>query len=684
MRSFNRTIIILLFLCVPLITPLSLHGKQFDYNASVTAPIDIAAMSVEYNREKGTYVAKGKVDLREGTRILNADYVFFDEKTQDIFAEGNVVFQDEGDRIECQKLQLNLISKKGKIDGGRIYLEKGNFHITGEEIEKVGESQYTIKKGEFTTCGWENPAWKFAAKDVDVTLEGYAKTKGTKFYIKDYPVFYLPWGIFPVKTERQSGLLMPGFAASSRNGMIINTSYFWAISKDKDATFFLDYLGDRGLKPGVEFRYAPREDTKGVWDYSIISDRQYDGTRWQLRGQHEQVFMQNIALKANLRFMSDNDYLKDFGTTVSERSETLIKSTAFLEIPAKKSLLTAEVANFRNLLSDDNNKSTFQYYPHASFFTEYIPILDGKLYTDFVTDYTSFYRDKGDKASRLGIEPRVRLPYSWNGINFLLNGTLLETAYLINRVNGSSNDTEYRHTFRIEGDMNTQFMRYYYTDFLNLGEMHSVIKPVVKYNFIPNTSFTDLPNIDPYDRLYQTNTITYGLNHYLNSTSEGWQRELSLFEISQTYGLSGGLRPSELYKGYGGRFSDIDAKLTISPTTNLSYSNEMQISTGGEGLKTIRNGFNYKKPNMYDVNLSHNYTADLNNEVFLDLGGIYKHFQGRYQVRYTFKDSEWIETLYQLRYMPGCWGTTLTLMQSKRPNDTTIRISFDLAGITTQ
>ncbi len=144
------------------------------------------------------------------------------------------------------------------------------------------------------------------------------------------------------------------------------------------------------------------------------------------------------------------------------------------------------------------------------------------------------------------------------------------------------------------------------------------------------------------------------------------------------------MRPSELYKGSGGRFSDIDTRLTVYPTTNLSYTNEAQINTGGEGLKTIRNGFSYAKPNIYNMNLSHNYTADLNNEVFLDLGGIYKYFQGRYQIRYTFKDSEWIETLYQLRYMPGCWGTTLTLMQSKRPNDTVIRISFDLAGITTK
>ena len=60
---------------------------------------------------------------------------------------------------------------------------KGNFYITGEEIKKTGETTYVIKRGEFTTCGWDRPAWKFSAKDVKVTMQGYATASHATFRI---------------------------------------------------------------------------------------------------------------------------------------------------------------------------------------------------------------------------------------------------------------------------------------------------------------------------------------------------------------------------------------------------------------------------------------------------------------------------------------------------------------------
>jgi LPS-assembly protein len=247
---------IVFFLITILLSPFTAHAKTLDYKSSLSNQIDISARFLEHKKEQNLYIAKGDVDVKEGTRILNADSVIFDDNVKEIFAEGNVVLQDGEDIIECEKLQLNLITKMGSIEKGKIFIKKGGFQIAGEHINKVGESQYKIKNGEITTCEGERPAWKFLANDVDVTLAGYAQTKGVKFQILNTTVFYLPWGMFPVKTERESGLLMPGFALSSRNGMMINNSYFWAISKDKDVTFYLDYFGDRGIKPGAEFRYA--------------------------------------------------------------------------------------------------------------------------------------------------------------------------------------------------------------------------------------------------------------------------------------------------------------------------------------------------------------------------------------------------------------------------------------------
>jgi len=672
---------IILFLIIILALPFSIHAKTSDSRTTLSNQVEITARFLEHKKEQNLYIGKGDVDVKEGTRHLNADSVIFNDNSKEVLAEGNVVLQDGEDIIECEKLQLNLITKMGSIEKGRVFIKKGGFQIAGEHINKVGESQYKIKNGSITTCEGEKPDWKFLANDVDVTIAGYAKTKGAKFQILDTTVFYLPWGIFPVKTDRESGFLMPQFALSSRDGTKINTSYFWAISKDKDATFYLDYIGDRGIKPGAEFRYALSEDFKGTLYSSIISDRAYDNTRYQVKLKHEQVMMKDLTFKVDANYISDIDYLEDFGNSIAERSENLIKSTAYLEKPLPKSLLTVEASYFKNL-TQKNNDYVYQYLPFISFFTEYMPIMKEKLYTDIFAGLTSFNRAEGANYTRLSLEPRLRMPLSWNGINFLINGTLYETGYAISHSDTGDNQTKMRQTAKIEGDANLQFLKNYNTDIFNIGEMQSVIKPQLTYTFIPNTSFSNIPNIDPYDRMYNTNTITYSLHHYLNTMSDEKFRELSLFEIGQTYGLAGNLEPSTLYDGYGNRFSNIRARFTLNPLDNFSYNNESTINTSGDGLAVMRNTLSHKYPKLYWINLSHYYTSDLSNELFSDVGGYYKTFEGKYQIRYSFKDGMWIDTLYQLTYRPKCWALTLALVQSTRPRDTTFRFSVDLAGLT--
>jgi hypothetical protein len=263
-----------------------------------------------------------------------------------------------------------------------------------------------------------------------------------------------------------------------------------------------------------------------------------------------------------------------------------------------------------------------------------------------------------------------------------VSGGLIETAYLIGRSDTIDKNVAYRQTLHLEGDANMQFIRNYSTDIFGIGEMQSLVKPQLKYNFIPNSSFSDIPNIDPSDRTYQTNSITYSFNHYLYGIKEGAQRELALLEVSQTYGLSGNLESSPLYSGYGQRLSDIDARINLYPMTNLTFTNQTIFNVSGEGLKTTRNGFYYNVLGKYHANILHSYTRDFNNEVFLDIGGTYNKFEGGYQIRYSFKDHDWIETLYKLTYQPSCWSVTVSLTQSKRPRDTRINVIFNLAGLT--
>jgi len=81
---------------------------------------------------------------------------------------------------------------------------------------------------------------------------------------------------------------------------------------------------------------------------------------------------------------------------------------------------------------------------------------------------------------------------------------------------------------------------------------------------------------------------------------------------------------------------------------------------------------------MYNTSIAYNFTKDQLDEVLWILGGTFRQFDGKVSIRYSLKDSSWIDTLYSITYHPKCWSITLALMQTRRPNDTSIRFSFSL------
>ncbi len=93
------------------------------------------------------------------------------------------------------------------------------MYIQGTKIERLGESDFRIEEGTFTTCNGEVPSWKFGASRMDVTLGGYARARNMIFYLKDIPSLYFPYMVYPAKTERESGLLIPSAGYSDKRGL---------------------------------------------------------------------------------------------------------------------------------------------------------------------------------------------------------------------------------------------------------------------------------------------------------------------------------------------------------------------------------------------------------------------------------------------------------------------------------
>ena len=64
----------------------------------------------------------------------------------------------------------------------------------------------------------------------------------------------------PVKTERQTGFLIPSYATDSTNGLELEVPFFWAARDDLNVLLRPAYYSKRGFKTGAEFEHLFGEE----------------------------------------------------------------------------------------------------------------------------------------------------------------------------------------------------------------------------------------------------------------------------------------------------------------------------------------------------------------------------------------------------------------------------------------
>ena len=116
-------------------------GKMGTIKATTSTPVDISALTLEYDKKDNVYIARGQVEIKEGLRKLTADFVRYNKETGDVYAEGNVIFQEQGDVVNSEKMYLNLVDKKGTIEKGKIFI---GTTVKLKETESGDEYTYTI------------------------------------------------------------------------------------------------------------------------------------------------------------------------------------------------------------------------------------------------------------------------------------------------------------------------------------------------------------------------------------------------------------------------------------------------------------------------------------------------------------------------------------------------------------
>jgi LPS-assembly protein len=255
----------------PAVTITPAEKKPQDANTLVVS-------SLKQEGQGDVLVFTGEVRASDGEMTLLADRVTWNKVTNDVLAEGNVFFDQEGQKLAGERLELNLKSRRGTIYSSTAFTNRtpdGTIIVAeSPRVDKTGVDTYVLDRAMLTACEEPSPKWSFTARRARIRADHKAKIYNAFFRIKGVPVLYIPYASISIaKIDRSSGLLIPTYGNSSIKGRTIHVSYYQTLGDSADLKLRTDIYTERGFGLGVDFRAKTGENSRIAVGTFIVFDR---------------------------------------------------------------------------------------------------------------------------------------------------------------------------------------------------------------------------------------------------------------------------------------------------------------------------------------------------------------------------------------------------------------------------
>ena len=671
---------------------LLISGWSFAYAAEYeSAPVSLEADTLERDAATGVYTATGNVHIKQKDAELEADSVRYDSVTAKADASGHVFLKDSDGYLYGEQMQVNMDNATGVTYNGGGFISAYDFRLSGSEIEKLSEERYRVENGFFTTCDGRVPAWKFGARNVNVTREGFARAKHVKFYLKDLPILYIPYVVYPVKTKRSSGFLLPMAGYSNDRGMQISLAYYQVLGQNQDATLYLDHFSDMGIGSGMEYRYIFGQDNAGTANLYYVStygNSNYDdlSDRYAWRWDHLGTLPGNVRFSADTEYVSERDYFEDFGTVAEEYDKDEVESTVAFSRTWENLSLTSQFLYTKDLEEGADNDRTLQRLPEIQLDYMRTRLGDTPFYAKFESSGTYFWQRKGLTGTRFNIRPSLSAFFMPLGV-FELEPELgyRQRMYSTSADRYTSEEQGYEHAenWEFSTRMATRVSRAFTLADTGLTKLEHSIEPEITYFYTPRKNQDHLPYFDSDDRVEHQNKVEYALVNRLTGKFEDGQgnptyRELAYFKLSQEYDIWVSRREREERYNYD-RFSDIEGELLLRPFSSWRIDLDSAYNPHENKLEEFNARTTYNAAPERSIALEYRYNRDTSEYVAavveLDL---LKPVYLIYEKRHDIMESERLENVVHLEYRAQCWS--LFVSYRDRLDDHEVMLGFALTG----
>lgn len=526
--------------------------------------VDFKGAQVESLQDTNEVRAKGGVVMSKGGVVLQADEGTLNTKTKDAAVAGHVVLSEARGLVNAESGSFNFDSETGTFKDARFQMEEGGYDVEAEKLDKISEDNFKACDSVLTTCHCPDGAkpWSIKAREANIQLNDYIKAQGATLNLFKLPVFYTPYMAFPASSGRKTGLLVPDFGYSSKDGFKLKQPFFWAIDESTDLLFapFIEtstrvgsaveysetfsrqnqlrarlVYSDEGLRDG---------DLRGT-RVSDLFDKHIDTNRFGFLYQQKWRSKEKdlpLSFVSNLHYVSDDLFPRELEEDDIARADSRFVTSNILVSGAISDFLFGEVGAEYNqsILTDDD--LVFQRLPEASLygFKTFRPFgynpYGLKLATNAKLSMTAFERHDFYDGLRVDVNPKVRLPFHVkNYLDGQLDAGFRQTNYELNSRHdpdgGILDSSNSRSIYNLGAKIGTTLERVYdvgegswlgsistlgaQNDGVKLLRVKNQIQPVLSYLYVPDVNQNDLPLFDSADRIRARSVVTYGIRSRL-------------------------------------------------------------------------------------------------------------------------------------------------------------------------
>jgi LPS-assembly protein len=622
-------------------------------------------------------------------------------QTKEAEAIGNITLIEGEDILKSDRIEIDLGSQKGTIYNGTLFFKRENIHFTGDKIEKLGKDIYRIIDGEFTTCDGDSPPWKFRCKEMNVTLEGYATFKHSYFFIKGLPVLYVPYLIFPAKTKRQTGLLIPSVGFNEDEGARLVLPFYWVISDNMDATFSLDNRSKRGMGEAMEYRYLLSKNSTGnLYFYHMEELSRYrewkeaqkgealisSPDRWVAKYQHEKYFDPTFTAKIDISGISDRDFYRDFSEDVDDRSKEVLESNVFVTKVWERFDLSSVFEYTEDLERED--KTTLQRLPAIEFNALPQRVFGSPIFYGFKSTYDNLWREEGQKGQRIDIYPEILYTFYTDYFELKPEIGVRETIY---KLDEEDDKFPNREIYNVKLGLSSTIQRMFEVDAERLKKLKHSIKPELYYKYIPDVDQEDLPNFDPVDRIKKTDSITYSLTSDIigkiyEVAHNSYYHKYVRLKVSQDYDFIEARRDLESVDDLRRPFSPISGEIDVNPTKNISLRLDGKYDAYDSFFNTYNILMGLKDGRGDFIDFDYRNTKDELEDIGTKLKLVVTDSVNlKVKNRHSIFNDLSLETVFELEYKAQCWGVRTSYsdraIEDEDRREQSFMVVFSLKGV---